>query len=80
LAAGGISAFKLSTYEYDAVRFPRIHDPTMLAAFREIAKTGLPVAIHDEDQELVEILTAQASAWLHRGDHALPATSAAARS
>ena len=42
LAAGGISAFKLSTYEYDAVRFPRIDHPTMLAAFREIAKTGLP--------------------------------------
>jgi allantoinase len=60
LAAGGISAFKLSTYEYDAVRFPRIDHPTMLAAFLEIAKTGLPVAIHNEDQELVETLTAQA--------------------
>jgi allantoinase len=62
LAADGISAFKLSTYEYDAVRFPRIDHPTMLAAFREIAKTGLPVAIHNEDQELVEMLTAQARA------------------
>ena len=62
LAAAGISAFKLSTYEYDAVRFPRIDHPTMLAAFREIAKTGLPVAIHNEDQELVEMLTAQARA------------------
>ncbi|MCC6717267.1 MAG: amidohydrolase family protein [Acetobacteraceae bacterium] len=65
LAAAGISAFKLSTYEYDAVRFPRIDHPTMLAAFREIAKTGLPVAIHNEDQELVEKLTDQARA---RGD------------
>src|SRR6478672_634777 len=62
LAQGGISAFKLSTYEYDAVRFPRIDHPTMLAAFREIAKTGLPCAIHNEDQELVEMLTAQARA------------------
>jgi allantoinase len=60
LAVGGVSAFKLSTYEYDPVRFPRIDHPTMLAAFREIAKTGLPVAIHNEDQELVEMLTAQA--------------------
>jgi len=60
LAAGGISAFKLSTYEYDAVRFPRIDHPTMLAAFTEIAKTGLPVAVHNEDQELVERLTAEA--------------------
>jgi allantoinase len=62
LAAGGVSAFKLSTYEYDAVRFPRIDHPTMLAAFREIAKTGLPCAIHNEDQELVERLTAEARA------------------
>ncbi len=62
LAAAGISAFKLSTYEYDAVRFPRIDHPTMLAAFREIAKTGLPCAIHNEDQELVEKLTEQARA------------------
>lgn len=62
LAAGGISAFKLSTYEYDAVRFPRIDHPTMLAAFTAIAKTGLPVAIHNEDQELVERLTAEARA------------------
>jgi allantoinase len=62
LAAGGISAFKLSTYEYDARRFPRIDHPTMLAAFREIARTGLPVAIHNEDQELVESLTAEARA------------------
>ncbi|MGH7155048.1 MAG: dihydroorotase, partial [Acetobacteraceae bacterium] len=59
---GGISAFKLSTYEYDAVRFPRIDHPTMLAAFRAIAATGLPVAIHNEDQELVETLTAEALA------------------
>ena len=62
LAAGGISAFKLSTYEYDAVRFPRIDHPTMVAAFTEIAKTGLPVSIHNEDQELVEKLTEQARA------------------
>lgn len=62
LAASGISAFKLSTYEYDAVRFPRIDHPTMVAAFREIAKTGLPVSVHNEDQELVERLTAEAKA------------------
>ena len=34
----------------------------MVAAFREIAKTGLPVAVHNEDQELVERLTAEARA------------------
>ena len=62
LAAAGVSAFKLSTYEYDPVRFPRIDHPTMLAAFTRIAKTGLPVCVHNEDQELVEHLTAEARA------------------
>jgi allantoinase len=62
LAAAGASAIKLSTYEYDAVRFPRIDHPTLLAAFREVAKTGLMVSLHNEDQELVERLTAEAKA------------------
>ena len=62
LAAGGITSFKLSTYEYDAVRFPRIDHPTMVAAFAAIARTGLPVSVHNEDQELVERLTAEARA------------------
>ncbi len=62
LAEAGACSFKLSTYEYDAVRFPRIDHPTMVAAFREIAQTGLMVAVHNEDQELVERLTAQAKA------------------
>ena len=65
LASGGISAFKLSTYEYDAVRFPRIDHQTMVAAFAEIAKTGLPVAVHNEDQELVEQLTEETKAAGH---------------
>ena len=62
LAAGGVCAFKLSTYEYDAVRFPRIDHATMVAAFAAIARTGLPVSVHNEDQELVERLTAEARA------------------
>ena len=62
LAAAGVCSFKLSTYEYDPVRFPRIDHPTMLEAFREIARTGLMVAIHNEDQELVTWLTAAAKA------------------
>jgi allantoinase len=62
LAAGGVCSFKLSTYEYDAVRFPRIDHPTMVEAFAAIAATGLPVSVHNEDQELVERLTADARA------------------
>ncbi len=62
LAEGGVCSFKLSTYEYDAVRFPRIDHPGMVEAFAAIAKTGLPVSVHNEDQELVERLTADALA------------------
>ncbi|MBY0336440.1 MAG: amidohydrolase family protein [Acetobacteraceae bacterium] len=62
LVEGGVCSFKLSTYEYDPVRFPRIDHPTMLRAFGEIAKTNLMVAIHNEDQELVVKLTEQAKA------------------
>ncbi len=62
LVEGGVCSFKLSTYEYDAVRFPRIDHPTMLRAFAEIAGHGLMVAVHNEDQELVVRLTEQARA------------------
>lgn len=62
IAEAGASAFKVSTYEYDAHRFPRIDHPTMLAAFAEMAKTGLMVAVHNEDQELVVKLTEAAKA------------------
>ena len=62
LAEAGACSFKLSTYEYDERRFPRIDHNTMLAAFAEIAKTGLMVSVHNEDQEMVEHLTAEAKA------------------
>jgi allantoinase len=62
LAEAGVCSFKLSTYEYDAVRFPRIDHPTMIAAFEQIARTAIPVSIHNEDQELVEHLSAEARA------------------
>jgi allantoinase len=62
IAEAGASAFKVSTYEYDAHRFPRIDHPTMLAAFTEMATTGLMVAVHNEDQELVVRLTEAARA------------------
>jgi allantoinase len=62
IAEAGASSFKVSTYEYDAHRFPRIDHPTMLSAFAEIAKTGLMVAVHNEDQELVVKLTEAAKA------------------
>jgi allantoinase len=60
LAAAGACSFKLSTYEYDPVRFPRIDHPTMVDAFALIARTGLMCGVHNEDQELVMRLTAEA--------------------
>ena len=62
LAEAGACSFKFSTYEYDAVRFPRIAPALMRDAFAEIARTRLMVAVHNEDQELVERLTAEAKA------------------
>jgi allantoinase len=62
LVADGISAFRLSTFEYDAVRFPRLDHPKMVEASATIARTNLPVVVHVEDQEQVERLTAEACA------------------
>lgn len=53
-AEGGVCAFKIATYEAHPVRFPRIAPPEMLKGFREIAKTGLAIAVHNEDMELVD--------------------------
>ncbi len=54
LAAAGACAFKISTYESHPKRFPRISHPAMARAFAAIAETGLSVAVHNEDQELVD--------------------------
>lgn len=62
MAALGCSAFKLSTFEVDPVRFPRIDHAEMREAFEEIARTGRMAAIHNEDQEIVSRLIAEAKA------------------
>jgi allantoinase len=54
LAGAGACAFKLATYEAHPVRFPRIPDGEMLEAFRRIAATGLPVAVHCESQDIAD--------------------------
>jgi len=73
MAAAGAAGFKVSTIEVDPVRFPRIPDGRLYEAFQEIARTGRPVAAHQENQEIV---FAQADAFRARGrtspiDHAL---------
>jgi allantoinase len=67
LAAAGAAAFKVSTIEVDPVRFPRIPDDRLYEGFQEIARTGRPVAAHQENQE---IIFAQAEAFQARGDTA----------
>ena len=54
LAEGGVCAFKMSTYEANPHRFPRIPHHEMARAFSAIAETGLTVAVHNEDQEVVD--------------------------
>jgi allantoinase len=59
LLAAGPLAFKLSLYETDAHRFPRIADGDLLAAFEALADSGLPVVLHAELQEIVDRLVAR---------------------
>jgi allantoinase len=62
LAEAGVAAFKISTYESHPKRFPRISHPEMARAFAAIAETGLTIAVHNEDQELVDDAIARAKA------------------
>ncbi|MHB8731184.1 MAG: dihydroorotase [bacterium] len=62
LARAGACAFKVSTYESHPVRFPRIADGELLEAFRRIAGTGRLVAVHCENQDIVDRAIAAARA------------------
>lgn len=70
IAGAGACAFKVATYEAHPVRFPRIPDGELLDAFRRIAATGLPVAVHCENQDIADRGEARAR---RAGDLAPPA-------
>ena len=72
LARAGACGFKVSTFQVDEHRFPRIPDGQLYEGFREIAKQGLPVAAHQENQEIVEHVSArlQAKGRIDPIDHA----------
>jgi allantoinase len=53
LVAAGAAAFKLSTFETDPERFPRIPDGQLLAAFARIAAVGGLAGVHAENDEIV---------------------------
>lgn len=61
LVREGAASIKLSTYEYHPVRFPRFTTGEMFEIFLVAAELGVPVAFHNEDQELVSRLMARAS-------------------
>jgi allantoinase len=53
LAKAGVCAFKISSIESHPVRFPRLPADDMLAILKASVETGLPVGLHNEDQEIV---------------------------
>jgi allantoinase len=73
MADAGAAGFKVSTIEVDPVRFPRIPDGRLYEAFQEIARIDLPVAAHQENQEIIfaETQAFQARGDTHPIDHAL---------
>lgn len=68
LYAAGACGFKLSTFNTNAYRFPRIADGEMLAAFRRIRELGCAVGLHAENDEIVRRLSAE----LETGDGSDP--------
>ena len=62
LVKAGACAVKLSTYEYHPTRFPRSTMGEMFQVFTEAAPLDVPVAFHNEDQEIVASLTAAVKA------------------
>jgi allantoinase len=53
LVEAGACAFKLSTFDTDPRRFPRVPDDQMLAAFDAIAHSGGLAGVHAENDEIV---------------------------
>ncbi|WP_181347560.1 dihydroorotase family protein [Thalassobacillus sp. CUG 92003] len=53
LAEAGAAAFKMSLFETDPYRFPRIPDYEIYRAFQLIRETGLRVGFHAENDDLI---------------------------
>lgn len=58
LAEYGVCAFKLSSFQSHPVRFPRLKADEMLDILEASVELGLPVGIHNEDQEIVNAVVA----------------------
>jgi allantoinase len=62
LAKAGVCAFKISSFESHPVRFPRLPASDTLAILEASVETGLPVGLHNEDQEIVRAAIAELKA------------------
>ncbi|EUB99138.1 Allantoinase [Rhizobium sp. CF080] len=62
LIDGGVVAFKISSFESNPVRFPRIGEDLVLDLMEALVLTRLPLGLHNEDQEIVLSRIAQAKA------------------
>lgn len=56
LAQAGVCAFKLSTYETDPDRFPKIPDSELIKTFRELQKVGRVALFHAENGAIIDPL------------------------
>ena len=56
LAEAGVCGYKLSLFDTDPERFPRMPDSHLLEAFSMIAKTGLSAGVHAENNEIIQYL------------------------
>jgi allantoinase len=59
LVREGACGFKLSLYETDPDRFPRIDDDVLWRLLPEIARCGVPVGFHAENDRIIEDLIAR---------------------
>lgn len=59
LVDGGVCAFKISSFEAHPSRFPRISNDAVLMLLDALADSGLPLGLHNEDQEIVRSATAK---------------------
>lgn len=56
LVDAGVCAFKVSTYETDPVRFPRIADHHLLGLFKELTDIPVTIVFHAENGDIVDPL------------------------
>lgn len=56
LKSEGVCGFKLSLFDTEPDRFPRVHDGQLLEAFSLIRDTGLTAGVHAENDEIIKRL------------------------